>query len=254
MLRIIDRYVLRELVTPFILALLLLTFALEIPPIIHTGEQFIAKGVAWGTISHALLTLLPQALGVTIPMALLIAILIVLGRLSGDREMVALEACGVSLARMLRPLMVFALLATGVTAYVMIVALPAANQAFREITFRVVSSMADNEVKPRVFFQKFPNVVLYARDVTPGVGWSNVLVADNSAANEPKLYLARRGRVVIDAAKKTVQLVLEDGTSHSVKPQEPEGYHPVQFRQSVITVDPSQRVSAGRARPRTNRK
>src|SRR5205823_1174331 len=72
MLRIIDRYVLRELVIPFVLSLFLLTFALEIPPIIQTGEQLIAKGVAFGTISHVLLTLLPQALGITIPMALLI--------------------------------------------------------------------------------------------------------------------------------------------------------------------------------------
>src|SRR5205823_4782847 len=135
--------------------------------------------------------------------------------------------------------MVFALVATGVTAYVMIVALPEANQAFREISFRLVSSMADNEVKPRVFFQKFPNVVIYAGDVKPGVGWDNVVVADNSAANEPKLYLAHHGRVVIDASKKTVQLVLEDGTSHSVKLQEPESYHPGTFRQSVITIDPT---------------
>jgi LPS export ABC transporter permease LptF/LPS export ABC transporter permease LptG len=239
MLRIIDRYVLRELVTPFVLALLLLTFALEIPPIIQTGEQFIAKGVAWGTISRVLMTLLPQAFGITIPMALLVAMLIALGRLSGDREMVAFEACGVSPARLLRPLMLAALVATGAAAYVMIAALPAANQAFREISFRVISSMADNEVKPRIFFQKFPNIVIYARDVVPGVGWSDVLVADNSAANEPKLYLARRGRVVIDAAKRTVQLVLEDGTSHSVKPQEPDRYQLLTFQQSVITIDPT---------------
>ena len=120
MLRILDRYLLRELVTPFVLSLLLLTFALEIPPIIDTGEELIAKGVSWGIISRVLVTLLPQALGVAIPMALLIAILIVLGRLSGDRETVALEACGVSLARLLRPLMVFSALATGVTAYIML--------------------------------------------------------------------------------------------------------------------------------------
>src|SRR5581483_2294611 len=187
MLRIIDRYLLREILTPFLLALLLLTFVLEIPPIIQTGEEFIAKGVAWGTISKVLLTLLPQSLGVTIPMATLIGMLIALGRLSGDREAVALEACGVSLMRLLRPLLLFAALATAATAYVMIVALPAANQAFREISFRVISSMADNEIKPRVFFQgKFPNLMIYARDVKPGLGFADVVVADNSAANEPR--------------------------------------------------------------------
>lgn len=239
MLRILDRYLLREVVTPFLLALLMLTFALEIPPIIQQGEKLIAKGAAWGTITKVLLTLLPQALSITIPMALLIGMLIALGRLSGDREMVALEACGVSLARLLRPLTLFALLATAVTGYVIIVALPAANQAFREITFRVVQSMAESEVKPRIFFQDFPNVVIYAREVKPGVGWTNVVVADNSAANEPKLYLAKRGRILIDPAKKTVQMVLEDGTSHSVKPSEPDRYQLLQFRQSVLTIDPN---------------
>ena len=238
MLRILDRYLLREVVTPFLLALLMLTFALEIPPIIRQGEKLIAKGAAWGTITKVLLTLLPQALAITIPMALLIGMLIALGRLSGDREMVALQACGVSLARLLRPLALFALLAMAVTGFVIIVALPAANQAFREITFRVVQTMAESEVKPRIFFQDFPNVVIYAREVTPGVGWTNVVVGDNSAADEPKLYLAERGRILIDSSRKTVQMVLEDGTSHSVKPSEPDRYQLLQFRQTVISLDP----------------
>jgi len=239
MLRTLDRYLLRELLAPFTIALLMLTFALEIPPIIQQGEGLIAKGVAWGIVARVLVTLVPQALGITIPMALLVGMLIALGRLSGDREIVALEACGVSLARLLRPLILFALLCTAATAYVMIVALPAANQAFREITFRVVTSMAESEVKPRVFFQNFPNVVIYAREVTPGLGWSDVVVADNSTPDDPKLYLARKGRVLIDAGKKTVQLVLEDGTSHSVKLNEPDRYQLLQFQQTVITVDPN---------------
>jgi LPS export ABC transporter permease LptF/LPS export ABC transporter permease LptG len=239
MLRIVDRYLLREIIPPFLIALVMLTFALEIPPIIQQGEQLIAKGVAWGIVSRVLLTLVPQALGITIPMALLIGMLIALGRLSGDREIVALEACGVSLGRLLRPLAVFAVLATAATAYVMIVALPAANQAFREITFRVVTSMAESEVKPRVFFQNFPNVVVYAREVKPGIGWSDVVVADNSNADDPKLYLARKGRVLIDSAKKTVQFVLQDGTSHSAKLSEPDRYQLLQFRQTVLTIDPT---------------
>jgi LPS export ABC transporter permease LptF/LPS export ABC transporter permease LptG len=239
MLRIIDRYLLREIVTPFILALLMLTFALEIPPIIQQGERLIAKGVAWGIITKVLLTLLPQALSITIPMALLIGTLIALGRLSGDREMVALEACGVSLGRLLRPLLVFAVLAMGATGYVIIVALPAANQAFREITFRLVQTMAESDVKPRIFFQDFPNVVIYARDVQPGVGWTNVVVADNSAADEPKVYLAKRGRILIDADRKSVQMVLEDSTSHSVKPSEPDRYSLLQSRQTIISIDPN---------------
>ena len=108
MLRILDRYLLRELMAPFGLALLLLTFALEIPPILDYGETLIAEGASWDVVVRVLVTLVPQALGITIPMALLVGLLISLGRLSGDREIVAMEACGVSMARLLRPLVLFA--------------------------------------------------------------------------------------------------------------------------------------------------
>src|SRR5947207_9751839 len=100
-LRILDRYLIREVVLPSLIALLVLTFVLEIPPILREGEQLIAKGVGLSTVAHVLLTLLPQALGLTIPMAVLLGLLIGLGRLSGDREFVAMQACGISLFRLL---------------------------------------------------------------------------------------------------------------------------------------------------------
>lgn len=238
MLRILDRYVLRELVAPFVFALLLLTFALEIPTILQYGETLIAEGVSWGVVVRVLATLLPSALGITIPMALLVGILYALGRLSGDREIVAMEACGVSLARLLRPLILFAVLATAATTYVMIIALPAANQAFREITFKLLMSRGESKIKPRVFYSGFPNLVIYVREVTPGVGWTDVMVAESGQPAEHKLYLAKKGRLLIDEGKRTVALVLEDGTQHGVNPREPEKYVFTTFERTMLIIDP----------------
>lgn len=238
MLRILDRYVLRELMAPFALALLLLTFALEIPPILEHGEALIAEGASWDVVVRVLATLVPQALGITIPMALLIGILITLGRLSGDREIVAMEACGVSLARLLRPLLLVAVIATAVTTYVMIVALPFANQAFREITFKLLMTRGETKIKPRVFYTDFPNLVIYVREVTPGVGWTDVMVSENSVPTQPKTYLAKKGRLILDESKRTVQMVLIDGTHHSVNLDEPEKYEQGTFAQTTLVIDP----------------
>jgi LPS export ABC transporter permease LptG/LPS export ABC transporter permease LptF len=238
MLKILDRYVLRELMAPFALALLLLTFALEIPPILQYGETLIAEGASWDIIVRVLLTLVPQSLGVTIPMSLLVGILITLGRLSGDREIVAMEACGVSLARLLRPLALFAALATAATTYVMIVALPAANQEFREITFKLLMARGETKVKPRVFYTSFPNLVIYVREVTPGVGWSDVFVTDTSVPNEPKLYLAKKGRLLLSEEKRTVQMVLTHGTQHFAKLDQPEKYDFGTFEDTRLQIDP----------------
>ena len=78
MLRILDRYLLRELMAPFWFALLLLTFALEIPPILEYGETLITEGASWDIVVRVLATLVPQSLGITIPMALLFGILFTL--------------------------------------------------------------------------------------------------------------------------------------------------------------------------------
>ena len=71
------------------------------------------------------------ALRLMVPMALLFGILFGLGRLSADREFVAMQACGISVFRVFRPIVLLAVLACGATAYETIVALPSANQTFR---------------------------------------------------------------------------------------------------------------------------
>ncbi len=214
-MRTLDRYVLREILPPFLLALLIFTFLLVLPPVMDYLENLLAKGITWGMAARILWTLIPQALGLTIPMALLVGILIGLGRMSGDRESVALLACGVSPYRLLRPIGLLATLGTAATAYVMIVAIPDSNQTFREITFSLVSQRVDTEIQPRVFYQDFPGWVLYAREEPDAgqSGWKQLIVA-NTGQGETTIYLAERGQVVVERKKRTVELVLTNGSSY----------------------------------------
>jgi LPS export ABC transporter permease LptG/LPS export ABC transporter permease LptF len=239
MLRIIDRYVAREVLVPFVLGLLVFTFILQIPPVIEVAEKLIAKGVDWRTIGRIMVTLLPQALGITIPMAVLVGLLVALGRLSGDREAVALQACGVSVYRLLVPVMLVAGLAWAATSWVMIEALPRANQTYREIVYNIVAARAENEVKPRVFFEDFPNLVIYIRDVpADGQGWGDVFLADTRKPNQPELFLAKRGRLVLDRAQRRVDLVLLDGTRHTAPAGQPDRYEVQRFETLTLSLDP----------------
>src|SRR5713226_4377162 len=147
------------MVLPLVLGLVVLTFLLQVQPFMLQSQLLLAKGVPWTTILSALYMLLPQALSVTIPMAVLVGILVGFARLSADREFVAMQACGVSLMRLLRPIAVVAAVGTAATAYETIVALPDANQTFREIAFGVVKQRVEGHVRPRVFFEDFPNRV-----------------------------------------------------------------------------------------------
>lgn len=238
MLRILDRYLVREIALPFFMGLTVLTFILVLPPILVAGEEFISKGVEWSVVARAMATLLPQALSLTIPMAVLLGILVGFGRLSADREFVAMQACGVSLMRLLRPVLLIAALGTAATAYEIIVALPNANQSYREIVYVLLATRVENNVKPRVFYEDFPNKVIYVRDIPATGGWQDVFLADTSRPGETTVYFAREGRIRLDQANRIVQLELRNATSYTSHIEKPDDYEANAFDSILISLDP----------------
>jgi len=215
-MRIIDRYVLRQLAWPFVLGLTVFTFLLIVPELMRYAEDYISKGVSLWVVGKLVATLLPYSLALTIPMSVLLALLVGFGRLSADREFVALQACGVSLYRLFRPVALVSLTSCLATAYVYMVLIPVGNQTFREITFSILASSAENEVKPRVFFEGFPSFIVYARELPPTGGWNGVFIADNRTGEGSSVYLAEHGRAVVNRDAKTVEMVLEGWTRHEV--------------------------------------
>ena len=137
------------------------------------------------------------------------------GRLSADREFVALQACGVSPSHLLRPVGAISLVCCAATAYVLLVSVPAGNQTFREITFNILASQAEGEVKPRVFFEGFSDIVLYVREVPQSGGWDGVFMADSRSGEGAAVYLAEHGHIVIDRPHHSVEMILENGTRHT---------------------------------------
>src|SRR5919109_958276 len=116
-MRVIDRYLLRELLVPFALGTGLFTFFLIIDRIYHLTELVVTKGVPFHLVVQLLVYMLPSFLAHTLPMALLVAILLAGGRLAGDLEVIALKASGVSALRLFRPVLTVALAITTVTAW-----------------------------------------------------------------------------------------------------------------------------------------
>ncbi|MBM3776881.1 MAG: YjgP/YjgQ family permease [Acidimicrobiia bacterium] len=243
----LDRYVIRQTLLPAFLGLLVFAFLLVVDVLLPTAEELIAKNVPAGIILTLTLTLLPQALGLAIPMALLLGLLVAFGRLSTDREWVALQACGIGLTRLLWPVALLSTVAFAATSYVLLVALPNANQNYREIIFSILSTRAEGEVKPRVFFQEFPNLVLYVRDLPRSGGWQGVFLADSRPGQPQAIYVARQGRVVINRDLRRVEMVLEDGGSHMLS--DAGSYEISSFDRTILSVNPETvfpRIGPGR--------
>lgn len=244
-MRTLDRYIVRESLGPFVLGLVLFTFLIAIQPMLSMAETLLAKGTPIPTVGYLLLTLLPHALGLTIPMAFLAGTVMALGRLSGDREAVALLACGVSPLRILRPVLLLAALAAGTTFYVLVWVMPPANQTFTDVTFALTQKMAAQDVKPRLFYEGFTGRVILVSDKTPDGQWKEVMLADTSQPGRPGVRLAETGSLVIDDQRQLVNIVLDEVSGYQPVPDTGE----YQFQRSgreLTQIDPKVIFGDGR--------
>jgi LPS export ABC transporter permease LptF/LPS export ABC transporter permease LptG len=225
--KLLDRYILREMVAPSLIGLLVFTFVLLIDQIPRLLAVLVARSADLTTILRVFLNLLPSILAVTIPMAFLLGVLLAFGRMASDSEIVALRAVGVSPGRLLTPVMMMAGAMTLLTFYINAVALPAANQAHRELVFSLLISKARTDVRPRTFTDSLlpGRMMLYVQDIEPDTGvWKNLLIHDTTSPGEPKLILAKTGVLVIDRENHVVTLRLGPGTEHDFPARDPREY------------------------------
>jgi lipopolysaccharide export system permease protein len=215
--RILNRYLFLEILVPFFLGLAVFTFVLLIARILKLVELVVNRGVPLLDILETFALILPGFLEVTVPMALLLAILLGFGRLASDSEVVALKTSGVSLYQMTVPVVAFTVLASLATFVIAIWVRPWANGALREQLFEVVKSRVSAGFKEKVFNTDFPGLVIYIEEIEPGGGTlKGMLISDVRRADSRNTVIAKIGLLVPNEDAKTVTLRLLDGTIYGV--------------------------------------
>jgi LPS export ABC transporter permease LptF/LPS export ABC transporter permease LptG len=235
--KILDRYVWKELLTPFVFGLFVFTFLLLLDRIFDLTDLIINKGVPVHLVLLLLVYISPAILVLTIPIGFLLAILVAFGRLSADMEIVAMKACGVSPLRLLRPVMIFGLGVAALTGYLMIDSVPKTNYAFKSLVFDIVRTQATVGVKERVFNDTFGNFVIYVDEIAADqVALRNVFVSDERKPEEQRFITAREGRLLSDEVNRRVTLRLLDGAIHETNPNALQKYREVRFRLYDISL------------------
>ncbi len=195
---VLDRLVLREVLWPTLVGFGTYTFMLLMRAIFGLMEQIFVRGTSVADAARLLMVTLPHVVVLTVPMSFLFGVLIAMGRMNTDNEIIALQAGGISLGRVLRPILLLAIVLTAFNGYLMLEVMPGANQRLRELKVRLFSSArALGSIEPRVFYEQFPGYLLYVRDVDPDTGvWRGVLLYERGDTGDDQLIVARKGRLV----------------------------------------------------------
>jgi lipopolysaccharide export system permease protein len=221
-------YIFREIPPPFLLGMATFTFVLLMGRLLRLADMVVGKGVPLVDVLKMIIYLLPSFWQATIPMALLLAILLAFGRLSGNSEIIAMKACGVSLFDLLYPALSFAFLAFLCGTFINVYAIPWGNTSFKKLLIDVVEAKAAVAIKEKVFVDDFPGVVLYTDSFEPRTQtMSGLIIQDERNPKDPATIFARSGVIVADTSAKTVSMHLKQGSIH--RTVDSTGYRMVEF-------------------------
>ncbi len=224
MKRAFDRYILKEIASPFAIGLLVYTFTLLINQILILSKTLISKGATAGTIFKILLYLLPDLFSFTIPMATLMGVLAGMSRLSSDSEIIALRTMGVRNRQVLKPVLLFTFCTWLISSWLIMYLAPEANYRFNRLYTGVALSQTISGIKPGVFYQGLPTYSLYFRDQERGGDWKDVFLCSLRNPEEDTLVFARKGRFIYKQFQRDNYIVLSEGVVHTFKKKEPDKY------------------------------
>jgi lipopolysaccharide export system permease protein len=212
MLQTLDRYILREISYPFAISLMVFTLLALLDRLYHLTDMVITKGVPLRMVASLLALMLPSFLILTLPIALLVATLLVCRRLAGDLEVVAAMASGVSPLRFFRPFLLAALIVTMVVGWLTLFVTRWTYPALQRQVVRILRARATSRISERTFNSSFPQFTMYVEEVKSPAGLKGLLISDERHPDRLRTIVARDGRFLGDEGNGSIRLRLSDGS------------------------------------------
>lgn len=215
-MRILQRYFIKELISPTVFGISLFTFMMLLSKLREFIELIINKGVPIQKVVYLLILILPAILAITIPMGFLLGILMTYGRLSEDNEITAMKASGVSVMKMLKPIIYVSIFLSIFMIFFNDSILPKANYEYARNLFDIISQRAHVVIKEKTFIETFDGINLYCDYVEPKTSiMHNVKInVRNEERREPLFVFAKRGRLISYEERMELVLYLYNGSIH----------------------------------------
>src|SRR5438067_4253791 len=164
-MRILTRYLLSEITSHALIGAAVFTFVLFTRDLGRILELVVRNSAPVPSVAEIFFFTVPVALTYTIPMGVLIGILIGLSRLAADSEITAMRACGIGVWTFLRIISIFVVIAWLLAVANSVYLAPQSQAALGRLQDKLKTSQASFEIQPRVFYEGFPQLVLYVQDV-----------------------------------------------------------------------------------------
>ncbi len=245
---IINRYVIGEMIPPFIINLCFFMFIFLMSQILDITHLVVNYNVGLTAIFFMIVYSIPYFLVFIIPLSVMMSVLLTFLRMSADNEILALKAGGVSIYRLIFPVLCFCFIGALFTSSMTVFGLPWGRKSFKQMVSDVASSSIDIGLKERTFNDSFDGVMLYVTNIDIKTKTLiDIFIEDQRSEDMLSTVVAPRGKLFSDPEKKLFQLRLFDGVINQVSLKN-RSANTLQFDKYDINLDIKQGLSGLSAR------
>ena len=203
------------------------------------------KGIEWYFIAELIILKSADTVPMALPLAILISSTMTMGSIAEHYELAALKSSGLSLIRVMRPLIILVICISGFSLYFTNVVSPTATIKFKQILYDIVHKKPMMELKDNVFYNDLKGFTIRVGNKNEKTGeLTDVLIydhRDNSKGNK-SVIRAKKGQTKRSGSGNFMLLELYDGVSYEERePNNKKGRnHPhlkSTFEKSVLTLD-----------------
>lgn len=253
-MRILARYILKEFFPPFIIALICFTFILIFDDLFRLTKLFVQKGISPLYLVELLFYVMPATVVLSLPMAALVAILLSLGRLSTDNEIIAMKAHGVAFHHIMLPLLGIVVVLSIVDLGLMDYALPKANLAYatlkRDVQRHNPAFVLEESTVMKELEREGKLWMYESMDKKSG-RMQDVKIWDSIWSGRPRFSHAREGTLGFESGR--AMLTLYDGLTYEPTTDDSEAYRVTKFQQQQLALQLTEDLERGAFRNQTPR-
>ena len=236
--RILSRYILRQHLPPLGFALAALTFAMLVNQVAKQFGNFVGKGLSWSIVLEVFALSIPFIVAMTLPMAVLVAVLYTFSHLAADNEITAMKATGISVGRLLAPVLLGATVVGAIALLWNDQLLPRSNHRLRTLLVDIQRKKPTFQLKEQVINEVVNGqFFLRAARIDPAASTlSDVTIYDLADPDRRRIITADSGRMAYTPGGTDLYLTLRDGEVHEVQREDPAHFNRTFYHVNRIKV------------------
>jgi len=236
---ILWRYILKEHIGPFVFSLSVITLVFLLNLVFRELSRFLSRGLGLYLILEFFVLNIAWIIALAVPMAVLVATLMAFGRLSGDNEITAMKASGISIYKIISPVLLASVFCAMFLVWFNNHVLPDFNHRARLLASDIARKRPTLSLEPGIMFTDLDdyNILVTHLEETQDTSYvRDIFIEDNSEPNVSKIIFAETGQIYVNAPTEQLLMVLFAGEIHELDLGKMEEYKKLDFSKYRISI------------------